>query len=95
MTTTKTRYWPHVISDYYHERGVTSVPLLTEVFRPRATEAIRNHKQVGAGWRPLYPPRPLDYRHLRELRKDGVTAIAVTAAGRTADFEMTEIFQIW
>ena len=50
---------------------------------------ITGQFRAGDGWTPVLGAA--DYDTLRMLRRQGYTAVAVTAAGRTADFTIAEV----
>ena len=76
--------------------AATAVALLHEMTAPVIAAYFGDHRvAVTAVYRPETGWQDADYHggrsNLRHLNREGVTAIAVTRHGRTADFQMTEV----
>lgn len=68
-----------VVADYFQSRDT---PVVSQTFVP------------GHGWSPHPAPEPLSRPYVRSLARRGVTSVAVTLHGRTADFRVSELLHV-
>lgn len=68
-----------VLADYF---GSPEVPTITEHFTP------------GRGWVNQRFSDPVSRPRVRQLKRCGVTSVALTLAGRTVDFHIAELLHI-
>lgn len=80
MTASHQAQVPSLVADYFGE-AVREYPVITGQFTP------------GRGW--VRPPirKRISLAWLRRIRREGVTGVAVTCGGRSADFTVDEILR--
>ena len=72
---------PAVVADYFDGIGAGQYPVITQVFTP------------GVGWKRPGLRKRVTISWVRKLRAEGVTQVALSAGGRTADFGVAEIIR--
>lgn len=72
---------PGLIADYFGEAARDEHPVIAEQFTP------------GKGWKRSPIRKRVSVSWLRKIKREGVTSVAVTCAGRRADFTIAEVIR--